>query len=389
MSELVLLVFVIPGSLTLSFAEALRNLKVDMGIDLDGFRLVVFCLLGAVVLLSRGKVENSFHVYFIFLGLCAVSLVYTSDILEGIRFFAKLLVPYLVFMLARESTDIGLERMRRGFFIVALLHMPFVFETLFKWFGTIDPSRDIPRAMGLSGGRVIFGTFMVFIFVLLYYRPNRLSGRDRRIYLIGSMFALFAVFLSGARIAWLALLVSVLVLGVVKNWKVAFFIGIIFLIMIIMFHPLLQQRLGIVFSEGKITITGAGAGTASDRLITWKTVLSQGDRSHWIIWGHGLGSSKRLLAFARHFDYPHNEYIRILLEVGISGLFLFLFAFFYLSTSLVRKYKNKLLLLPIAVFLIMCLADNTLNNYFENGAIFAFLLVYIGRTTTGTDLSDE
>ncbi|MFC2141477.1 O-antigen ligase family protein [Acidobacteriota bacterium] len=377
--ELVLLLFLVPGTINLSFSTELRVLKTTIGIDLNGIRLILFCIAAAIIIISWGKVEKVFVIFFVFLAVGAASLCYTPDLLEGFRFFLKLLVPYFVYVLSKQVSHQSLERINRGFLLVVFLHMPFVFETLFKWLKQFDPSRDIPRAMGLSGGRVILGTFMVFAFVLFSYRRSLSRDGHGWIYLAFSVMAVFAIILSGARIAWVALAIAALLLGLLKNIKVLALIGMILLILIILFQPLLEHRLGLEIKDGKIGMKGAGGGTAEHRFTTWK-VLWERDISPNLLLGNGLGSSKKLLSFT-NMDYPHNEYIRILLELGVVGFALFCFAFLYLSVFLLRKTKNLKILIPISVFLVLSLAGNTLNNYFENAAICAYLLAYIERTS--------
>lgn len=376
--ELVLLIFLVPGSINLSITQELKSLKNAIGIDLNGIRLIVFCCIALAILFKKGKVDRSFLIYFVFLFVCLVSFLYTNDLMEGMRFFAKLLVPYLIFAVTQLLPIERLERINQGFLLVALLHIPFIIEILIKWFGSLDLTGDIPRASGLSGGRVILGTFMTFAFILFLYRKSIPNDRYRLMYTIFSFLAIFGIILSGARIAWLAVAFAAVSLGMLKSLRSVFLICLILVLLIILFQPLLQHRLGLKMMGGEIVVEGAGAGTASVRLSAWKKLWEE-NISQRIVFGNGLGSSKKLLAFTRAMDYPHNEYIRIVLEVGIIGLVLFCFSLIFLGIHLFKRCKNRLIFLPIAVFLILSLAENTLNNYFENGAMFAYLLAYISR----------
>ena len=316
--------------------------------------------------------------------MCSVN--HSPDILEGMRLLLKLMVPYFIFTLAADASLKDMEKLNGALAFVLLLHFPFVIETLLKWFGTLDLQRDIPRVQALSGGRVIFGTFMCLIFVLFYYKWKRMPRSGSRAMLVFSILAAVGVILSGTRIAWFALLIAFIALGGLKKARSIAVFSLIALMLILAFLPVLQQRTGISVADGRISFTGIGAGTAVHRFSVW-TWLWEEKISRRIITGYGLGSTLGIVG-PLGMDYPHNEYIRVTLELGLIGLVLFCVSFVYLSGYLFRKHRKTLILLPIAVFLIMCLADNTLSNYLENGAIFAFLLVYMEKTMADIDLSD-
>jgi O-antigen ligase len=191
------------------------------------------------------------------------------------------------------------------------------------------------------------------------------------------------IILSGTRVAWIGLFFILLFSHPLRSLKKKIFILLLILLTLWQFFPLIEHRIGIQVEEGKLVLGGAGGGTAQDRLEVWKWLIDNPiPQSLWI--GHGLGSSLVILKglppqLVGAFDYPHNEYLRILLEGGIVGLSLFACSWIYMGWYFYSTYKKWVFILPIAIFSVFCFGDNTLNNYFENGGVLAYILAYLSK----------
>ncbi len=389
LSGIILLIFLVPGSINLSVVTdlmgltGLRDMKTTVGINLNGIRLLLFCLVSGIYLIKKGTISKPFKIYCIFLLYCFFTLSYTLDIVEGVRLFAKLLVPLLIYSVAKSVSYLNFKKINKAFIGVIFLHLPFVFFTLVAWF-KYTGGGGISRTGGLSGAMVIFGTFMVFMFILFYYRNLILQKETGKKGYLPILISLLGVILSGTRAAWIGLLVAMFMLGVFKKVKNIIIIAILAMLLIVFFGSQLQQRMGIQTVGGKLVLGQVGGGgTLRHRLLIWEW-LSQEKIPQRIFWGYGLGSTKNILselpkAGIPMLDYPGNEYIRLLLEGGIIGIFLFCCSVFYMALFFIRKYKNILFILPIVVYLIFCLTGNTLNNYFTSGALFAYILVYFEK----------
>lgn len=388
LSGIILLIFLVPGSINLLVVTGLmgltglRNMKTTVGINLNGIRLLLFGLVSGIYLIKKGTISKPFKIYCIFLLYYFFTLSYTLDIVEGVRLFTKLLVPLLIYSVAKSVSYLNFKKINKAFICVIFLHLPFMLFTLVEWFKYTGKG-GIPRASGLIGAWVLLGTFMVFMFILFYYR-NLISQKEtgKKNFLL-ILVCLLGVILSGSRIAWIGLLVAMFMLGVFKKVKNIIIVGILAVLLVVFFGPLLQQRIGVQIVENKVVLVGAGGGTARHRLLIWEWLFEEKIPQR-IFWGYGLGSTKNILselpkAGIPKLDYPGNDYIRLLLEGGIIGIFLFFCSVFYMALFFIRKYKNILFILPIVVYLIFCLADNTLNYYFENGAMLAYVLVYLEK----------
>ncbi len=378
----ILLFFLVPGNIDLSVLTNSAGMKEEMGINYNGIRLILFCFLSCIVFFRHPRIPKALGVYVFFLIFSVFTLFYTLDPLEGLRFFSKLLVPFLVYVLASRLPVSSFEKLNKYFFIILLVHFPFMIGTFSQWSHSSVQAQDIIRASGLSGGRVCFGTFMLLMFLLFsFHNPLPLNKRRSRFVVL--IIPLLGVLLSGARIAWAGLFLILLGSKLGRNPKYFLLVVAIVISMLFFFKPLILNRLGVQIQDGKIELAGAGGGTARDRLDVWKWLLEEKIPPRYA-YGYGLGSSQTILkklppVLVGAFDYPHNEYLRIVLETGIIGLSLFVGAWVYMGWYFYATYQKWIFVLPIAIFAVFCFADNTLNNYFENGGVLAYILAYLSK----------
>jgi O-antigen ligase len=149
------------------------------------------------------------------------------------------------------------------------------------------------------------------------------------------------------------------------------------LVVIVFFAtPLGSKRIA---GESSTSISAAERGETTSsldtRLYRWKTLLPEWERSPFV--GQGLGTTtttESTTANRLNYLLPHNEYLRYLIETGVIGLTILLWALFILIRNLV--YERKIpgtraagtlnaATLAIAVVvgcLVNSLADNTLLN---------------------------
>jgi len=165
---IILLVFLVGGSIDLAKLTDTMDMKTKFGINYNGIRLVIFSSIGMIFILYKGTMNNLFKIYYIFLLYYSITLFYSPDYLEGIRLLAKLLVPLLVYSLANSISFKRLEKINNAFTLVILLHLLVVVFPLLKW---IESRSDfVYRASGMAGARVSFGEFMFLMSILFYYR---------------------------------------------------------------------------------------------------------------------------------------------------------------------------------------------------------------------------
>jgi hypothetical protein len=107
----------------------------------------------------------------------------------------------------------------------------------------------------------------------------------------------------------------------------------------------------------------------------WEWLLSLPQGLDWV-WGKGSGFASEILHATRpgNFEYPHNEYIRFLIDLGIIGLVLLLAGFTSLSYFLLKRngklFRSPLVhaaLLVIVALLALSTTDNPLLRIYVLG----------------------
>ena len=117
-----------------------------------------------------------------------------------------------------------------------------------------------------------------------------------------------------------------------------------------------------------------------------------------MVFGHGLGSAEIDLVKAMG-GIPHNEYMRVLYELGVVGLFLFIASFYQLwrlprQLSLTKKSRLSRLIGDCCLGILIlymsgALVDNMLNKYKNMGApLFAFMAFAVIRLRDSDDESE-
>jgi hypothetical protein len=102
-------------------------------------------------------------------------------------------------------------------------------------------------------------------------------------------------------------------------------------------------------------VLGPGSASGIWRLVHWRRTIAtylDGTFSQQLF-GFGIGSSPRLLG-----ALPHNEYLRILLEQGIVGFLLFVFAWKRIITTAPAEVRYIGLIVSIYSF-----SENNLDNF--------------------------
>jgi O-antigen ligase len=385
--KLVLLLGGIPmESLGASEADpAQKPLLVTLGgTTVDGACLVVLSACFALLLSSSGQLSmpRRFRPYLYFVGFLALSLLYSGSRLDGLRLVLKVTYPVLVFFVTvktiktQQEIDSALQYWIAGGLLATLIGAA-VF--LVRGFSGFMWGGDFRYSSGLLHASP-FSMYMFALFGLCYGLWR--AGRGGRFGALAVVFGVQAL-MSETRITWAAMAFGVLVIeglmgkatrSLVRAAGTIVAIGTVFFY--VMQHSIgLQHRLfggeldpGSSFAEmvQNVNVTG--------RTVVWAaTYQDYWSHNHWI--GQGAGSSAPFLAgLFEQAGVPHNEYLRILHDIGVVGLALFLagiIGLFRLLRSLLGKSitKQQRLFVKVALALlvgysVIAISDNPLDYYF-------------------------
>lgn len=394
------------GGLPLShFTGGAKSLLLSLGgVNLSGLWLVgVVVPLTVYVMSRRAMLEKGRrHVpYVILLALGLLSLLYSPSKLEGLRLLFKLAYPFLVF-------TVILSTIKKQESLSSLSHMILFGGLLAAAVSVVKLA--LGQGLHISGtlrfmGAGFYSTSSFFNLTLsvLCYAIFAYSREKRQKVLYFMLFLLFAsqAVLSLMRITSVALAISVPLLELIRGRKrLAFFLLLCLVVFFAVFSPL-QQRMTF---EGRATFLSeppdwSSPSSVLSRLNTqgrdrlWSEVWSSLDQQH-LLFGHGLGASTKLLQerFSTQSIVVHNDYLRLLYDVGVIGLMLFVVAYLGLIRKCWTINKNaagsqtrafaSAGVASLTAFLIITVTDNTLDYY----GVFA---VYVWAIAAMALLSNE
>jgi len=326
----------------------------------------------------------------LFLSIALVSLIWGSrnlalgEILVSafywLRFLAYSLLFYLVLDLARDANKIKkyLVWLFSAACLLAILgFLQYIFLPDFSFMAAAsgwDP--HVKRLLSTWFDPNLIGGF--FVFILSFAISFLLYGKERKTKII--LLALIvvlgsALILTYSRSAFLALLVSLFVLGILKSKKLLF-VGLIALIILIGVSGRLQARLA---GATRIDVM------AEHRLASWKNTWEI-SRSHLFL-GVGFNTFKyaqlasgAIGPQASHSDFgSDSSFLTILATTGVFGLIIYLWlalAIFKIAFQAFRQSDNRLAN-ALGLGLIAGMAGLVIHSQFTNSLLYGHLMAAI------------
>ncbi|MFA5410653.1 MAG: O-antigen ligase family protein [Candidatus Omnitrophota bacterium] len=308
-------------------------------------------------------------------------------ILDANRVFLAFLVLSLISFVNSRDLLTSFSDWLRLVSIIVMFNYAFLYfsesRAFAKLFIAILLSGVVPLALGMyqylfykgnlytPGFNRIYGTFLhpnvlaeylVILFVaVLYFLKEHRSGKSLQLVLYSFLaIALFEIFHTYTRGAWIALALSLFVISITyrKHQKIIYFV-LILTVMLVIF-PAIQKRFMDIRAHNPELMS-----SWEWRLMVWNDTKKEISK-HAVI-GHGLGMYQKGFTFM-----AHNDYLRLAYETGISGLIIYLL---FLATILgcsIRKIvheknkyaKNRYVAISglMVAFLVMGAADNLVRS---------------------------
>ncbi|MFH2138254.1 MAG: O-antigen ligase family protein [Candidatus Omnitrophota bacterium] len=232
-----------------------------------------------------------------------------------------------------------------------------------------------------SFGRMIsYASFLILqiplCFIVLFYSKNKLLKSGA---FIGIILLFFCLILNATRAAWVAIVVSLIIISFFKNRKFACGLLICIIIGGLFLPAQLKYR----------AITTADPLTWGERVPLWNIAIRM--FNDYPIFGVGLGMQEKLFStywkqsiYFPTFKYwhSHNNYLEIAAETGIVGILSFLYIF---VTFLKNAYSRGKLLKDnesivflgltgcIIATLILAMSDSNVTVGVQDAAVFWFI----------------
>lgn len=257
--------------------------------------------------------------YSLFLLVCLLSIPGSFDTVAAVKEWARLASGLAIYLLVAEVVhdEYDVRTVVVAIFVSSLIPLAMAWTQRLLGGGFFFPgfvgTQFAFRPQGTFAHPAMLGNYLVLLITLaaaLYFSlPSRAAPRTpvaRVLLILWAIVAGGCLILTLARAQWLEMLLAALILGLVKRRRLA--LGALLVTGgLLLAVPLLRERL-----------------LASDSVV-WRLDLWQaGLQIAWppTLWGRGLASSPWLLNqyLPTVETHPHNDYLKMMIELGIVGL---------------------------------------------------------------------
>ena len=355
---LILIAFAILRPLSLMGKENLAIGAVEIT-ELMGIGISYLLILPLLTRLKQIKLDLLTLFIFTFVLYCMESIIWGSEIRKA----AKTILPFIVFFSIRTIiTDVKQLRVLLIFLVIGFL-IPIALSTynivLGKSIQMIEWHNKMPRFAGVFTGVHVLSYSMLF-FSFLYCilkRVYKLENIFNRIVIaVLVILSAYCLYKSLTR----TVMIGFILFWLIYLWgidKKTFFVAVLLLAVVgVAFSEHIHS---IVFKTNEFDLNIATSGRVSlfSNNINLFLESSLTDK----LFGHGLGREQKFLY--------HNDYIALLLEIGIIGLSLYFILLIYLfrDVFLCKDKKTKYLFSGILISIF-------LMNFGSNAVVFRFEL---------------
>lgn len=333
-----------------------------------------------------------------FLLIFFINIFYSSMTFYALQQFFKLITGFFVGALVAKTLDDEediyklLKCMVFGTIIISILSFPTIFSggklNVYSTSGTY-----VTGGVGRYYAADSFSNaFMVNVpFILMAFSVSR-NVLMKLLCVITILFVIIAVFASAIRASWLALSLTFIIWMVVKRrWKLL--VGSIIFIFIIISTQFFYEPLQLAYQKIQPEIESIQKGSLDERSFnarpfTWKMYIIYFWNSPIL---DRLFGNDHLLSIVSEITMhdPHNDFINILIRLGIVGLIITLVLYILTTVSLFRaflgtrdRYNWELAftaLLSLLTMMIPSLTRSGLTNPNYEWAFWSFAILAIKR----------
>jgi putative inorganic carbon (HCO3(-)) transporter len=319
--------------------------------------------------------------FLVFLGICGLSITYSPDAKESLSDWLRLLSIFSAYILTRLVfiTENKIKMALVAILMSALLPVFVAYFQLATGVGTV-----------MDGGQArIVGTFLhpnafasYLLIILIFCASQLLEGtsllnKGFLAFLTTLVFITFVFTLS--RGAWIVFILAMGLMGVLRYRKL---LGLLppLLLLTIVAVPAVRDRILNIFEPNQYA---AGRSAWEWRLDTWEEIGQLVQEKPLL--GHGLS-----MVEVEFQLLTHNDYLRLVTEVGAVGLLAYVFLLFNAWRWTAQDYQvikfrevksfQVGIMAMIAAFFVRSFADNSLRNTVV--MIYFWVLIALLRNLT-------
>jgi len=376
----------------------LRNISISfsgLNLNLLGIFSIFVCILGVIYLIiKKAKIKNSFFIlYIIFCLWCLISISYSINkqvsIADFFRVFSPIMFYILIFNEIKEKSHIRLT-----IFIIILSSLFPIFYGFYQFFTHTGFVRNgIMRINSTFMFPNSFGFYLAFTNLITLNQISLERQKQLKIFLFLVLaLNIICLILTGTRTAFMGFLTG-LITYIFLSFKGKYILYIFPLICFVLltqhqieerlFQPLKSLS---IFQKKKSYLVKTKLPKGKElwemdtwewRLYYWRNYVLKTYLKRPIL-GYGIGTSKMAISqntLLKKALIPHNDYLRLLLEVGIIGFSLYIISFVFLLFDFFKYFLNSkkleykcyynTIIAVIICFLTIMFADNIiLSNTF-------------------------
>lgn len=377
--------------------------------DFSSLRLLGLCMGTSCVILFRldraWGYLNRYRWHLFFLLFCLISLAWAPSLIYGVRMLAKLSGPFLflLFVLLVISTQSQLKRMEKLILIAGVSMLALAGVSKLIGFGQNPVGLTIPYT-----GPALFSGFLVTVAMLTLSRA-KYADMTRNFLLFLLLTAGVLAAFTRITIAALFVSASIVLFFAGKGFSRVILptMGMVGLPALFLFNDAFRNRMfyGASGMGAESLLSDPGQAVehlhGSGRFSAWSGILTQFFYPSPLV-GSGIGATQNFYysQIGGGLGVIHSEYVRLLAEVGLVGLSLFVIAMLVYIYRLLGAYRRaprsdagKYALAAIggvAAYLIFMATDNAFD-YVNGFGMYVFGLIAMSEKAreleTGTSKS--
>lgn len=362
--------------------EPMINVQIIPGVPTVG----IFSLGITIFLMFKFFTDRTYtiavpHISFLWLLLpfSLFSMCNSIDLIESIAHLLRLIgwlsIYILVFNLTKTKEDI--KKVIITLILSSIIPLLVGYYQLFTNTGAIDELRKLNRITSVFAGQpdtcAVFFSLIFFIILILY-----MLSRNLRIKILSSVVMLCILVLiifTYHRGSQIGLVLGMMVVSTLHKKMIKIVIPL-FLFVCLVFHDEIANRIHDLFAPSEYS-----GSSLTTRVELWKISLKL--LSERPINGWGIGMAKE--AIGRYFPVkmvPHNDYLRIAIEIGIFGVVLYLafmlfeirYYFLKIVANINREF-NTIVLGLLIYFAIVSFGQNNFYNVNNMAILFSVLAI--------------
>ncbi len=328
-----------------------------------GLYIIWFNRNSLIGLLKKPTIQWLCLAIFSFLIYSSLSIIFSEYQIESTREIIRLFSTYLLFFSGLLLINSEKKFLYTISFILISSAVPFMFS-LYQ-----IVTNDQKYESRIYGTFFHPNPFAFYLFLLLalgislFFSSHKSIEHHKKTLLWFLIVILGLIFFTQTRSIWFATGLFILLIGILKNYKV-FFITILLGCLLVIFQAVFE---GSTIESRVFDILYNPFNSLIWRLEIWQDAFNLAREK--FIFGYGLNTASSKLEYLRGIALGsteiHNDYLKVFFELGIIGLFLYLLIFILLLRSLVQPqvdYNKKLVFgIFIGIILVISFFDNVLR----------------------------